>query len=102
LVIFLFFILETIIMTKNTVTPPSPEVVALMNALRGHTPSLSAIPDYIANSFNLGGRIAAAFTAASDNATDSFKLERERQLQRRAERLLDLASKGVDLACITA
>ena len=44
--------------------------------------------DAVANSGDIAARFAAAGTTAVENATDSFELERERQLKRRAERLL--------------
>jgi hypothetical protein len=86
-------------LTATTAAAPD-RVTELMNKLRGRTIDFSAIPDYVADSFNGTGRIAGACTAAASNFTDSFTLERERQLRRRAERLIALANSGVSIDCI--
>jgi hypothetical protein len=72
----------------------------LIERLREHRASVSfpdAIVDKVADSADSVARIGAAFTSALNNAGDSYKLERERQLHRRADRLLALANAGVSI-----
>ena len=44
--------------------------------------------DAVANTGDTAARFAAAGATAIENASDAFQIERERQLKRRAERLL--------------
>ena len=50
------------------------------------------LADRIADSGNNLARIGAGFSAATDNMADAYTLEKERQLRRRAERLVELAN----------
>ena len=87
---------------KTTTQPAAPanlsredRVAAIMAQLRAPRNTRSfmeritdAAVDAVANTGDVAARFAAAGTTAVENATDSFALERERQLKRRAERLL--------------
>ncbi len=50
------------------------------------------LADRIADSGNNLARLGAGFSAATDNMADAYTLEKERQLRRRAERLVELAN----------
>ena len=50
------------------------------------------LADKIADSGNNLARLGAGFSAATDNMADAYTLEKERQLRRRAERLVELAN----------
>ena len=50
------------------------------------------LADKIADSGNNLARLGAGFSAATDNMSDAYTLEKERQLRRRAERLVELAN----------
>ena len=50
------------------------------------------LADKIADSGNNLARLGAGFSAATDNMADAYTLEKERQLRRRAERIITLAN----------
>lgn len=50
------------------------------------------LADKIADSGSNVARITAGFAAATDNMADAYTLEKERQLRRRAERIITLAN----------
>ena len=50
------------------------------------------LADKIADSGNSVARLGASVVAARDNMEDAYVLEKERQLRRRAERILSLAN----------
>ena len=89
--------------TVETVATPfelsrEDRVAAIMEQLRAPRNTRSfmeripdAAVDVVANTGDTVARFAAAGTTAVENASDSFQLERERQLKRRAERLLSQA-----------
>ena len=89
--------------TTNPVAAPAnlsreDRVAAIMAQLRAPKNTrgfmeriTDAAVDAVANTGDTAARFAAAGTTAVENASDSFQLERERQLKRRAERLLSQA-----------
>lgn len=70
------------------------KVAQLMAHLR--TPQKGQFTDRLADNIADAGqtvaRLGAAFAASTDNIADAYAIERERQLKRRAEKLLALAS----------
>lgn len=90
--------------TKTTVNPMSIEEV--MEMLRNEPAAKRAvaqsaplnldvggfIADKVADSGIVFGRIAEGASAARDNFNDARKMEKERQLRRRAERIVAFAS----------
>lgn len=84
--------------TKNTVPNHEAEVARIMEALRNNHPTPVASPvksffadrivDSTAGSGVFLGRMKAAVQSASDTYNDGYKLERERQIRLRAERIL--------------
>ena len=85
---------------KQTVATPvelsrEDRVAQIMEQLRAPKSSKSFLDrltdhavDALASTGDTAARFAAAGVTAVENASDAFQIERERQLKRRAERLL--------------
>lgn len=92
-----------IMTAKQTVAPVElsreDRVAQIMAQLRAPTKSSKSFSerftdhavDAVAGAGDTAARFAAAAASAVENASDAFQIERERQLKRRAERLLDQA-----------
>jgi hypothetical protein len=89
---------EIIMAAKNqTTSTTSPTVEDIMAQLRQPSSHQSFtdrvknfVVDEVADSGQFVSRLSAGLVAAKDNFGDGYSLERERQLRRRAERILKL------------
>ena len=79
---------------QTSVQPMTVEqVMEMLRQPKQPTVSLTTLlADKIADSGNNLARLGAGFSAATDNMADAYTLEKERQLRRRAERLVELAN----------
>ena len=86
---------KTTAQTASVAQPMTVEQVMEMlrkPAAKSNVDLVGIISDRVADSGQAFARIGAGISAATDNMADAYKMEQERQLRRRAERIVALAT----------